>query len=190
MMKVIGTIGQNGSGKDEVLKYLHRKYFIPYISTGDMVREVAARKNILPTRENLGRLTESYFRQFGKGHFVTMAANKILRNQWHVTGISGIRSTEDIEVVKEIFGRGFILIHVYISDQKIRFRRMVERGSERDPRTYEEFLKLDEAEERQFHISEAASQANYTVNNDGTVDDMELQIDELVNNRQLVARLS
>jgi dephospho-CoA kinase len=29
-MKVIGVIGQNGSGKDEVLKYLRAKYNMPF----------------------------------------------------------------------------------------------------------------------------------------------------------------
>jgi dephospho-CoA kinase len=188
-MKVIGTIGQNGSGKDEVLKYLHQRYFVPYLSTGDMVRELAARKSIHPSRENLGKLSESYFKQFGKGHFVTMVANKILRNQWHVTGISGIRSPEDVTIVKDIFGRGFILIHIYISNPKERYLRMVERGSERDPQNYEEFLKLDEAEEQQFHIHEAAGLANYSVNNDGMLEDLHRQIDELVVNKKLIERL-
>ena len=52
-MKVIGVIGQNGSGKDEVLKYLREKHNVPFLSTGDMVREIAAKEGKEPTRENL-----------------------------------------------------------------------------------------------------------------------------------------
>jgi dephospho-CoA kinase len=40
-MRVIGVIGKNGSGKDEVLKYLKDKHNVPFLSTGDIVREIA-----------------------------------------------------------------------------------------------------------------------------------------------------
>ena len=40
-MKVIGVIAKNGSGKDEVLNYLKEKHNVPFLSTGDMVREIA-----------------------------------------------------------------------------------------------------------------------------------------------------
>jgi dephospho-CoA kinase len=76
-MKIIGVIGQNGSGKDEVLKYLRAKYAVPFLSTGDMVREIAAKEGKEPTRENLGEISERYFREFGRGCFVKLAANKI-----------------------------------------------------------------------------------------------------------------
>jgi len=40
-MKVIGAVGDIGSGKDEVLKYLRDRYGVPYLSTGDIVRRMA-----------------------------------------------------------------------------------------------------------------------------------------------------
>ena len=40
-IRVIGTVGKIGSGKDEILKYLQARYSIPYISTGDIVRRMA-----------------------------------------------------------------------------------------------------------------------------------------------------
>jgi len=53
MMKVIGAVGQNGSGKDEVLKYLKAACGVPFFSTGDMVREIAAKEGVEATRDNL-----------------------------------------------------------------------------------------------------------------------------------------
>jgi len=52
-MKVIGAVGQNGSGKDEVLKYLKAACGVPFFSTGDMVREIAAKEGVEATRDNL-----------------------------------------------------------------------------------------------------------------------------------------
>jgi dephospho-CoA kinase len=140
-IKVIGAIGQNGSGKDEVLKYLRLKYGVPFLSTGDMVREIASREGVEPTRENLGKISDRCFREFGKGYFVKLLADKMQHSGWKVAGISGIRSLTDISILKDIFGKDFILINVYISDPHVRYQRMTARREERDPHSYEEFLR-------------------------------------------------
>jgi dephospho-CoA kinase len=179
-IKVIGTVGQNGSGKDEVLKYLKTRYQIPFLSTGDVVRELAYLEGLELTRENLGKVSSHYFREFGKGYFVKLLAEKIRQSNWETAGISGIRSPEDLTNLKGIFGEDFILIRVFISNPRVRFDRMVKRGQGRDPQSYEQFLKQDDAEENQFSLKEVESQADYTLSNDGTLDDLCRQIDRLV----------
>ena len=104
-MKIIGVIGQNGSGKDEVLKYLRAKHKVPFLSTGDMVREIAAKEGKEPTRENLQEISQRYFREFGRGCFVKLAAEKIRQNGWKIGGITGIRSLDDVKVLKNILVR-------------------------------------------------------------------------------------
>ena len=171
-MKIIGVIGQNGSGKDEVLKYLRAKYEVPFLSTGDMVREIAAKEGKEPTRENLQEISQRYFREFGQGCFVKLAAEKIRQNGWEIGGITGIRSLDDVKVLKNIYGKDFILINVYVSNPEVRYNRMLKRGEGRDPHSYEQFLRQDEAEEELFHIQSAAQYANYSISNDGTLDDL------------------
>lgn len=186
-MKVIGVIGQNGSGKDEVLKYLRAKHNIPFLSTGDMVREIAANEGKEPTRENLHEISERYFREFGRGCFVKMAAEKIRQNGWEIGGITGIRSSEDIEALRSIFGKNFVLINVYVSDPKLRYNRLRKRGEGRDPHTYEQFLHQDKTEEELFHIQTAKQYANYSISNDGTLDDLNKKVDRLISEKDLLS---
>ncbi|MDD5288067.1 MAG: AAA family ATPase [Dehalococcoidales bacterium] len=186
-MKVIGVIGQNGSGKDEVLKYLRARQNIPFLSTGDMVREIAAKEGKEPTRENLQDISERYFREFGRGCFVKLVAEKIQQNGWKLCGITGIRSLEDVKILKDIFGKDFILINVYVSQPEIRFKRMVQRGEGRDPHSYEQFLRQDKTEEELFHIQSAVQYANYSISNDGTLDDLYKEIDKLVSEKGLLS---
>ena len=160
-MKIIGVIGQNGSGKDEVLKYLRAKYGVPFLSTGDMVREIAAKEGKEPTRENLQEISERYFREFGRGCFVKLAAEKIKQNGWAVGGISGIRSADDVKVLKDTLAGDFILVNVYVSNLKVRFERMQARHEGRDPHSYDQFLSNDKAEEKIFHIRAAAQAAAF-----------------------------
>jgi len=184
-IKVIGVLGQNGSGKDEVLKYLRDRYGVPFVSTGDAVREIASKEGVEQTRENLGKISERYFQQLGKGCFVRLCADKINRAGWKIAGISGIRSWDDVTVLKSIDTLDFMLIHVYVSDPHIRYTRMVSRGEDRDPHSYEQFLRQDKAEEELFRIKKATDLADYSISNDGALKDLHGAIEKLIVDKKL-----
>jgi len=179
-MKVIGAVGQNGSGKDEVLKHLKARYDVPFFSTGDMIREIAAQEGVEPTRDNLRAISERYFSERGEGCFVRLLAERIQQDAKPLVGISGIRSLQDVQILREIFKKDFILINVSVSNPRLRYERMVKRAEERDPQSYEEFLKQDQAEEGLFHVAAAGEQADYTINNDGPLADLHQAVDQLV----------
>jgi dephospho-CoA kinase len=179
-MKIIGVIGKNGAGKDEVLKYLRDKYDVPFLSTGDIVREIAASEGKEPTRPNLQAISDRYFNERGEGCFVRMVVDKIRENGWKAAGISGVRSLKDVDILKNVLGGKFVLINVYVSDTMARFERMFKRGEGRDAKVYEDFVKQDKAEEKLFHIDKAESEADYSLSNDGTLEDLHSAIDKLV----------
>lgn len=179
-MKAIGVIGLNGSGKDEVVNYLNRHYGIPVLSVGDIAREIAGREGVEPTRDNLDEITRRYFAKYGKGYFLKLIVDKIRQNEWECTGISGIRSPEDVSIMKEAFNEDFILVHVYVTDARVRFERMAKRGSKRDAISYEDLLTQDKISEELFNIQEAISMANFSVSNDGTLADLHRQVDGLM----------
>jgi dephospho-CoA kinase len=185
-IRIIGAVGRNGSGKDEVLKYLEAKYAVPFLATGDAVREIAKKDGVEPTRENLGKISEKYFRELGKGCFVKMLAYKLKDSGLKAAGISGIRSLDDVKILKDIFGKDFVLIDVNVSDPQVRFKRMTVRNETRDPHSYEQFLSQEENEEKLFNIREAEKLADYTVNNDSSLADMHQQIDRLVEEGKLL----
>jgi len=179
-MKIIGVVGDIGSGKDEVLKYLRDKYGVPYISTGDIVRQIAQEEGLEGTRENLEAISKRCFKEMGRGCFVRMAAQQIIQKGWKVSGISGVRSPDDVAVMKEMFNKDFILVRVDINDPVIRFQRVRLRGERRDPLTYEAFLEQDRNEEQEFQISKAEALAHHRLDNSGTLEQLRRQIDELV----------
>jgi len=185
-MKIVGAVGRNGSGKDEVLKYLKAAYGVPFFSTGDMVRQIAAEEGVEATRDNLRAISERWFRERGEGCFVRLLAERIKREGDRTVGISGIRSLADVTILREFFGDAFILIRVTMADPRQRYERMVARGEERDPRSYEQFLALDRKEEELFHVEEAGRQAQHPVANDGTLADLHRAIDILVKNRNIL----
>ena len=184
-MKVIGAVGDIGSGKDEVLKYLRDRYGVPYISTGDIVRQIAQEDGVDGTRENLAAISKRCFSQMGRGCFVRMAGQEIIKRGWKVAGISGVRTPNDVAVMKEMFADGFSLVRVDIKDPGIRFERVRLRGERRDPLTLEAFQQQDRNEEQEFQISKAEAMADYNIDNSGTLEELQRQIDKLVASKKL-----
>ena len=185
-MKVIGVIGKNGSGKDEVLKYLKEKHQVPFLSTGDMVREIAAREGRSSDRTTLQEISDSCFRKYGQGCFVKMVAEKVREMGWPVAGISGVRSPHDVRLLKDILGRSFVLIEVFVTDPRVRFERMRKRGAERDTDSYERFLEQDRGEEQVFHVGEAAKLADYSMSNEGALEDLHRAVEDLIARKGLL----
>jgi dephospho-CoA kinase len=186
VMRVIGVIGKNGSGKDEVLKYLKEKYNVPFLSTGDMVREIAAREGRTPNRTNLQEISDAHFQRYGQGCFVKMLAEKITEKGWPVAGISGVRSPQDVHELKGILGRSFVLIEVYVTSPQVRFERMLKRGAARDTDSYQDFLAQDKAEEQLFRVEEAAGLADYSLSNDGRLEDLHRGVEDLIAQKDLL----
>ena len=185
-MKVLGVIGKNGSGKDEVLQYLRDQYGVPFLSTGDIVREIAAREGKESTRTNLQAISDRYFKERGEGCFVRMVVDKIREDGWKVAGISGVRSPKDVDILRGELGEDFVLIDVHVSDPHVRFERMLKRGEGRDAKAYDQFIQQDKAEEKLFGIEKAAAKADYWLGNDGSLDDLRKSIDKLVNKKGLL----
>jgi dephospho-CoA kinase len=167
-MKVIGIIGKNGSGKDELANYLHQIYGLAVLSTGDLVLEIAANENIVPTRRNLLDISIHYLSIHGKSYFIQKIIEKIERKKWDMVVVSGIRTHNDVQALRECFGKDFILVHVRTNDRNTRYERAKSRNELRDPQSYVEFLSFEEAEESQFSFNSTTMMADLAIDYDGT----------------------
>jgi len=96
-----------------------------------------------------------------------------------------VRSPDDVAVMKEMFGSGFILVRVDINDPRIRFERVRLRGERRDPLTREAFREQDRNEELEFQISKTKALADFSLDNSGTLEALRRQIDKLVVSKRL-----
>jgi dephospho-CoA kinase len=150
------------------------------------VREIAGKEGVEPTRENLDEITKRYFAKYGNGYFLKLAVEKILQHKWNYVGISGIRSPEDVSILKEAFQSNFILIHVYVTNPRIRYERMKRRGSQRDEISYKDLLRQDRVSEELFHIQEAIKMAHFSIPNDGPVEELHRRVDELVSDNNSI----
>jgi len=165
-MRILGVAGRNGSGKDEVVNFLHARCSVAAVSPGDVVRDIAAREKISPTRENLHVVSQRYMEKEGSDFVARRLIRLIETRAWEAVGVSGVRSPDDVAAFRSRFGAGFQLAYVRVGDPTLRFRRLRERREERDPYSLEEFLEQERDEEAQFGIGRVINEADVIIPND------------------------
>ncbi|OGW81507.1 MAG: hypothetical protein A2Z83_06205 [Omnitrophica bacterium GWA2_52_8] len=176
---IIGLTGKNGSGKGQVAERLKDCGFL-YVSLSDVLREEAVRRKLALTRENLYALGNRLRSEHGAGYLAGQVLAKIDPGKPHV--IDSIRHPE--EVVRLRKASGFVFVAVEASPE-IRFARMLERAREKDPKTWEEFRRLESREaesgnEADQQLDKTLKLADYTVQNGGSLQQLEDNIRNLL----------
>jgi dephospho-CoA kinase len=179
-MIVIGAMGLNGSGKDTLIDHLCQRCAVHKLSAGDIARQIAGEQGIEPTRENLHRISQQAMADHGNDYFVRRLIEMINENRWLATGVSGVRTPEDVSIMRQHYGDDLLLVHVRVNDAQLRYQRLLERDRPRDPDTFEAFVQQERDEEEQFHVREALRQADLVINNHRSLEDFLQAIDYLL----------
>ncbi|MEM3361910.1 MAG: AAA family ATPase [Candidatus Anstonellaceae archaeon] len=174
----IGISGRNCAGKDTVAEYLVKKGFI-YYSLSDVIREFLKQQNMEINRENLIFYANKLRQENGPNFFAKKVIEKIDYTKDGV--IVSIRNLAEVEELKKL--PKFFLIIIQ-SDPQIRFERMKKRNREGDPKTFEEFVRIERLEENTSTTSqqllEVLKVGDFYIQNNGSLDELYLKIDKLL----------
>ena len=131
-----------GSGKSTIVSALKAKG-IESLNLGDGVRAEAKRRNIEPTGDNLGKLMLELREKNGPGAIAILLTEPIKNSQSKVIIIDGVRSTAEIDVLKNI---GDVKLLSIESSADTRYKFLSARGRSDDPKTIEKFEERDKRE--------------------------------------------
>lgn len=179
-MRIIGCVGLIGSGKDTVIEHISKEYGFEKISVGDIIRNIASKNNISPTRDNLHKISIEYTEKHGVDYFIRQVVERIERENLDRVTITGIRSPTDVSILRSSFGEDFALVLVKTSEPKKRFERLKKRNEPRDPRTWKEFVRQEKREEEVYSLSETCRLTDYTIVNDSELSDLVKEIDQIL----------
>lgn len=157
----LGILGPMGSGKGIAAKYLARRYGYRIISMGNIVRALARREKVNPSRKNLEKLQHDYRKRYGESYVIDAAIKKAKQSGKPVI-LDGIRSIIDAKTAKRRLGARLLLVD---AGPKIRFERMKIRRRADFPRTLSEFKKIEASENRIFAFGRTKKLADYKVDN-------------------------
>ena len=157
-----------GSGKSTVVSALKTKGF-ETLNLGDGVRAEAKRRNLEPTGDNLGKLMLELREKNGPGAIADLLTEPIKNSQSKVIIIDGVRSTAEIEVLKNV---GSVKLLSIEATADTRYKFLSSRGRSDDPATREKFEERDKRE-LGVGIGESIAIADETISNSGiTLDEL------------------
>jgi len=139
---VVCLTGMPGAGKSTIANGLKEKGF-EIINMGDAVRAEAEKRNLEPTGQNLGKLMLELREKNGPGAVAELIKSSIENSNSSVIVIDGIRSNDEIQVLKKSANVKLLSI---LASTDTRFTFLHERGRSDDPKSKEIFEERDNRE--------------------------------------------
>jgi dephospho-CoA kinase len=176
---IIGITGTNGSGKGTVVEHFLKKGFKHY-SVREFLTEEIKRQGLPIDRSSMREVANELRRLHGPSYVIeTLYASA--QAEGGDALIESVRALGEADFLK---AHGAALIAVN-ADRKIRYERSVARGSETDKLDFDTWVIQ---EEREWHNAEAhdmnvpavIARADYTITNNGTLEELHAQVDEVL----------
>ncbi len=176
---VLGLVAEMAGGKTTVTNYLKEKYGAKSFRFSDMLRDILLRLHLENSRQNLQTISTVLRQSFGDDLMSKVIALDVKESTEPFIITEGVRRPSDVTYLKEI--PGFHLIAIK-ADERTRFERIIKRSENPDDqnKTWEEFQKEGQQEAEQ-KIKEIAALADAVVDNNGGLEELYKQVDEIVN---------
>ena len=149
-----------GSGKSTIAEGLKPKGY-NIINMGNVVREEAKQRNLESTGSNLGKLMLELREKNGPGAIAELVKPQIESSVASVIIIDGVRSTDEIQVLRKLGSVKLLAIH---ASTDTRFNFLQKRGRLDDPQTKDHFEERDNRE-LGVGISNPIALSDYAISN-------------------------
>ncbi|MHA7646298.1 AAA family ATPase [Nitrosopumilus sp. S4] len=157
---IVCLTGMPGAGKSTIADGLKSKGY-DIVNMGNAVRNEAKKRNIEATRSNLGKLMLELREKNGPGAIAELIKPEIESSSANVILIDGVRSNDEIEVLRKF---GIVkLLAIHASTDR-RFDFLQKRGRTDDPQTKEHFEERDNRE-LGIGISNSIALSDYAITN-------------------------
>jgi len=176
---IIGITGTNGAGKGTVVEYLVEKGFTHY-SARDFITAEIQKRGLEVNRDNTRAIANSLRQEYGPAYVIESLFYKAQEDGGDAV-IESVRTVGEAQFLK---GQG---AHIFAvdADQHTRYERIVGRGSALDKVSFEQFVEQEDREMAStdswdMNISGVMALADYTLTNDGTVENLHAQVDAVL----------
>ena len=166
---IVCLTGMPGSGKSSIVSAL-KVMGLETLNLGDGVRAEAKRRNLEPSGDNLGKLMLELREKNGPGAIAVLLTKQIKNSQSKVIIIDGVRSTAEIEVLKNV---GIVKLLSIEASADTRYKFLSARGRSDDPTTRKKF---EERDNREIDVGLGKSIAIA----DETISNSNITLDELI----------
>lgn len=180
MSKIIGLVGQIACGKEVVKKYLAEKYKAQDCKFSTSLRDILIRLDLTVSRENMQKISTILRAGFGEDLLAKVIAADASKLKSEIVVMDGIRRMADIKYLKDL--PNFYLIKIE-ADTQTRFERVKSRNENTGDKdkTFEQFV-FEQNYETEKTIPEVMDFAKISIDNNGTLENLYLQVDKIIGN--------
>lgn len=175
---IFGLIGEIAAGKTLVTAYLKERYGAESARFSDSLRDILKRMYLEETRHNLQILSLALRNTYGQDVISKIIYNDVKNKKSNMIIVEGMRRFGDMEC---FWGDNAFRIVYIKADEKIRYQRLTQRSENMDDKnkTWKEFQNESNGES-ELEIREIAKKANFIIDNSGTIQDLQKQIDKML----------
>lgn len=178
-MKIIGIAGPNGAGKTTVAGYLYDKYGFEVISIGDIVREEVLERGMELTAKNLDKVAEDMVEKGGESYWIKKTIDRLSGNKCEGLVIDGLMRKFEIQFLRTKFKDDVFIVFIETLPET-RFKRMKKSEEPDFPKTVDEFIDNEKRKKIMFDSSEILSMIAHKITNNGKIEELYSEIDEMV----------
>jgi dephospho-CoA kinase len=164
-----------GAGKTVVAE-VARGLGLKVYSMGDVVREEVLREKGTLSWEEVKKVMFEIREREGPRAVAKRVLKAMMREDWNVAVVEGVRSLEEIEEFKTVGEVTVLAIH---SSPMDRYERLRKRGREGDPKSFEEMMERD-LKELSLGLGNVIALADRMIVNDSTLESFKEKAKEVL----------
>ena len=180
---IIGITGTYASGKGTIVEILKEKGFKHYSVRDFLVEEI--KKRNLPVNRDSMIFVGNDLRTKNSPSYIAEKLYSFEKEKSENSVIESLRAPGEIEALRK---KGNFYLFSIDAPQEIRYQRAIERKSESDKVTFEEFINQEKRESESQNPNEqnlfaCMKLADFHFYNDGSITDLENKVKEIISNK-------
>jgi len=173
-MQAIAFTGLSRSGKDTAADYLVKKYGFKKLVLSEIMAKELQKQGKQDTKMNRSLQVEEMRKRLGSSVLAEKVVAEAKEKGWEKAVFTGVHQISEVEYFRENI-EDFKLVAVKASNDK-RFGRR----TSLDARGREEFFERDRHDVEKFELGKVIEIADYTIENNSTINELQKSIDELM----------
>ena len=175
---ILGVSGEIASGKDTVGDYLAEMHGVAKLRFSQPLRDILDRLGLDQNREHMAKLSLYLRKAFGEDILSRVILKEAEGSESMFVVVDGIRRLPDM--VQMETDEHFYFCYVDVSPEK-RFERLTKRRQNTDDASKTEVqFEKDSQLETEIGIRNLKDRAEFVIDNNGTLEELKAQVDEMV----------
>ena len=185
-MKIIWITWPAAAGKWTVVDYFVNKLWFVHYSASWYLTEILKSQNKEINRDTMRELADSLRAQYWPSYLISELYNQAEKN-WKNAIIESVRTVWEVELLRD--KENFILLSID-ADQELRYKRAIERNSEKDHISFEKFkeqedLEAENTDPNKWNIKACQKLADVEIQNNWDLKGLQESIEHILKTYQI-----